>query len=238
MAGYVELEARWGRYRVPFRLRRADVKRLRIAVESDGSVAVTAPKHASEAAVVARVARRGDWIQRQREYFARWRPKTPPRQYLSGETHLFLGRQLRLQVAHGKPLGVAISGNRLVVRANDTSNHRVVRNEVDAWYANQARTLLRERFVEQCRAWRRQGVAEPRLVVRALKNRWGSYTAAGTLTLNAELVCASPRLIDYVIAHELAHAIHPDHGRAWHRLLTRMMPDWEARKAKLESQLL
>ena len=238
MAGYVDLEARWGRHRLPFRLRRADVKRLRIVVDPTGMVRVTAPWRASNEAVVARVSRRGDWIQRQRECFARWRPRTPPRQYLSGETHLFLGRQLRLRVERGALPDVAVSGTKLVARIANPNDRIAVRDAVRAWFAGQSRLILRERYAEQGRVWTRHGVTPPRLIVRVLKRRWGSYSAAGTLTLNAELVHASPRLIDYVIAHELAHTVHPDHGNEWHRLLERVMPDWKTRKAALEAQLL
>lgn len=237
MADLVELQAQWGRHLLPFRLRRADVKRLRITVDPEGSIVVTAPIDASDDAVRARVTRRGDWIQRQRERFARWRPRTPPRQYLGGESHLFLGRQLRLRVLQDSPQGIAVEGNNLEARVANSRDRAAVRDAVETWYAAQAKVILRERFVQQCRIWRRQGVAPPKLAVRALKNRWGSLTVARTLTLNAELVHASPRLIDYVIAHELAHAIHPDHGSKWRELLTRVMPDWEDRKAQLERQL-
>ncbi|MGH8125250.1 MAG: M48 family metallopeptidase [Rhodanobacteraceae bacterium] len=238
MAAYIELEARWGRYCLPFRLRRADVKRLRIVVDPAGTVHVTAPQRASNEAVVVRVSRRGDWIQRQRECFARWRPRTPPRQYLSGETHRLLGRQLRLAVERGMPPSVSVSGNRLLVRVADPAYRTSVRDAVTTWFVDQARGVLRQRFSEQCRVWRRHGVTPPRLVVRSLTNRWGSYSVAGSLTLNPELVHAAPRLIDYVIAHELAHALFPDHGLQWRLLLGRVMPDWKARKAALEAQLL
>lgn len=238
MAAYVELEARWGRHRLPFRLRRADVKRLRIVVDPAGMVRVTAPQRASNEAVVARVSRRGDWIQRQRECFARWRPRMPPRQYLSGETHLFLGRQLQLRVERGTPQGIAIAGTRLVIRIANPDDRLAVRDAVNTWFAAQARQVLRQRYVEQGHVWLRHGATPPRLIVRTLTHRWGSYSAAGCLTLNADLVRASPRLIDYVIAHELAHTIHSDHGNEWRRLLERVMPDWKARKAALEAQLL
>jgi predicted metal-dependent hydrolase len=71
-----------------------------------------------------------------------------------------------------------------------------------------------------------------------MSQRWGSFTSKGNLVLNSELVQASPHLIDYVIAHELAHALHPDHGIEWQRLLSQFMPDWRDRKAQLEHQLL
>ena len=57
MAAFVDLEASWGNRRLPFRLRRAEVKRLRIVVDPEGLVAVTAPLHATDEAVMARVLR-------------------------------------------------------------------------------------------------------------------------------------------------------------------------------------
>jgi predicted metal-dependent hydrolase len=238
MAEAVELEASWGRHRLPFRMRRADVKRLRIVVDPHGGIHVTAPMLATDEAVVVRVSRRGDWIRRQQEQFARWRPRTPVRQYLDGETHLFLGRQLRLQIEHAAQSGVSIEGRRLTVRLEAPGGRGAVRQLVQAWYAAQARVILRTMWNEQRRHWSRHGVNVSRLIVRTLKNRWGSMTPAGNLVLNADLVRASPNLIDYVIAHELAHVVHPDHGFEWRALMGRVVPDWMDRKRELELQLL
>lgn len=238
MAAFVDLEAAWGSRRLPFRLRRAEVKRLRIVVDPDGQVAVTAPLHATDAAVIARVSRRGDWIQRQQERFAHWRPRTPVRQYLSGETHLFLGDQLRLQVEPTLAQVVERRGNRLVVGLGQARSRGLVREMVQEWYAVQARSVLRARWEAQRGIWARYGAQASRVIVRPLRNRWGSMTPAGSLVLNADLVRASPQLIDYVIAHEMAHVLHPDHGSEWRRLLGRVMPDWMARKRRLERQLI
>lgn len=238
MAEFVELEAIWGAQRLPFSLRRANVKRLRIVVDPEGKVFITAPFQATDEAVVARVSRRGDWIQRQQERFSRWRPRTPIRQYLSGETHLFLGRQLRLLVEPNLVKGVERCGDRLVVGLGEAKNRGLARELVQAWYAAQARTILRDRWHAQSGFWSRHGAQASRVIVRPLRNRWGSMTPAGSLVLNADLVRASPQLIDYVIAHEMAHALHPDHGKAWRSLLASAMPDWELRKSRLESQLL
>jgi hypothetical protein len=71
-----------------------------------------------------------------------------------------------------------------------------------------------------------------------MTHRWGSFTAAGNLVLNTELVQASPQLIEYVVTHELAHGVHPHHGPEWKSLMTNMMPDWRQRKDELERQLL
>lgn len=205
----------------------------------DGSIAVTAPLQADEMAVVARVQRRGHWIANQLDRFARWQPRTPPRVYASGETHLFQGRQYRLKLKAGDRIGVAIDGDRLVVVLPHADQAWKTERLVRDWFAEQGKRILRERFAAECERWQRHGVSTPsRLMVRALVDRWGSMTAAGSLVLNSDLVHAAPRLIDYVIAHEIAHVRHPDHGPEWQALLSSVMPDWRDRKAMLERQLL
>jgi len=54
--------------------------------------------------------------------------------------------------------------------------------------------------------------------------------------LNPELVKAPGSCIDYVVAHELCHLIHGQHGPAFYALLSRAMPDWEQRKRRLERE--
>ena len=72
------------------------------------------------------------------------------------------------------------------------------------------------------------------LIVRRMEKRWGSLSPSGRLLLNRRLIEAPPDAIDYVIAHELCHIAEPHHGAAFYRLLGRVMPDWEERKARLE----
>lgn len=239
MAAPAEHSFIWGGRSLSFALQRADVQRLRIAVHPDGSIAVTAPLQADEMAVIARVQRRGHWIANQLDRFARWQPRTPPRVYASGETHMFQGRQYRLKIKAGSPAGVVVDGDRLVVGLPDAQQSWKVERLVRDWFAEQGKRILRERFEIECERWQRHGVLTPsRLIVRALVNRWGSMTKSGSLVLNSDLVHASPRLIDYVIAHEVAHVRFPDHGSEWRTILSSVMPDWRERKHQLEIQLL
>ena len=74
-------------------------------------------------------------------------------------------------------------------------------------------------------------------MILPMTKRWGSYTPTGRIVLNVDLIRADSDLIDYVICHELVHAFHSDHGPEWKRLFDAMMPDWEARKVRLETLL-
>lgn len=234
----VELLARWGLETISFTLRRAPVARLAIEVSPSGRVDVIAPEHADEAEVLARVSRRGAWIVRQRDDFERMRPRTPVRQYVSGETHLLHGRQLRLKVLRSELGHVSVIGDRLQVATPDWSDRTSIKTLMDDWYASEARTYLHQRFALQSKLWARHGVIASGLIVRTLSARWGSMTSKGRLVLNQDLVRASPALVDYVIAHEMAHVLHPNHGSEWRRLLGSVMPDWGLRKNQLERQLV
>jgi predicted metal-dependent hydrolase len=234
----VELSALWGGETLQFSVFRAPRTTLRITIAPDGAISVHAPEKATDAEVVARVARRGAWITRQLRQFNQWRPRTPARQYISGETHLYLGRQYRLLVADSEVPDVRIDGDRLVLAIRSGSSFTYRRTVLQHWYNLQSHRILPDRFDAIAPPFLRLGIAKPRLIIRAMVRRWGSYTPAGNLVLNRELVRASPHLIDYVIAHELAHALYPDHGEDWRNLLTRTMPDWRGRKAELEQQLL
>jgi predicted metal-dependent hydrolase len=233
-----ELCAEWGSKPIPFALRRSARRTIRISVAPDGSVSVLAPEHATDEQIIARVTRRGGWIVRRFREFERWRPRTPPRRYVSGETHLFLGRQHRLKLECSSLENVAIRGDRIIICLAKPDDPERCRALLESWYAARCRDVFPERVTFVAPPFLRIGVGYPSLVVRRMTRRWGSLTVAGNLVLNRDLIRASPRLIDYVVAHELAHGAHPHHGLEWQALLTRVMPDWRERKALLEQQLI
>lgn len=238
MAASADLETAWGSRSLTFTVVRQDRGTLRITVVPEGKVIVYAPAQASMEELKARVARRGGWITRQLERFDQWRPRTPPRQYVSGETHLYLGKQYRLLVREAEQTGVSLDGDRMRMwtRTGATYAHR--RAILRHWYKLQAHRIFPARVDAAWPGFSSKLAQRPGLIIREMTQRWGSFTPTERLVLNTELVRASPELIDYVVTHELAHGVHPDHGAPWQALMSEKMPDWRDRKAALERQLL
>lgn len=225
-----------GAENVPFDLVRSDRRTLGITVNPDSSLIVAAPQGATDDAIMEHIRRRGPWILRTRRDFDALRPRTPARRYLSGETHWFLGREYRLRVDPSLPSGVRLTASHLVVGGLNDEEPGRIRNRVQNWYQREGRKVMSDRFEIALKAFPcLEG--RPRLVVRPMEKRWGSLTPGGrSLLLNRRLAEVDVRVIDYVIVHELCHLVHAHHGPAFLALLSERMPDWEARKARLEKQ--
>ena len=91
---------------------------LAISVHPDLHVTVTAPEGSDRDAIQQKVCKRAPWILRQQRDFARYSPDYPPRQYISGETHRYLGRQYRLKVIESKLEMVKLSRGEIVNENN------------------------------------------------------------------------------------------------------------------------
>lgn len=230
--------AAWSGRAIPFLVFRSERKTMSITVNPEGQVVVRAPLHADLEQVTERVSKRGGWISYHQSRTERWRPRTPPRTYELGETHLYLGRQYRLSAEVGLVQSVRASGDRITLTMHRPGRFEERKALLNYWYLSQARVIFGQRLDAAFKPFKTLGHAKPRLIVRDLSHRWGSLTARGNLVLSRHLVRAPRRCIDYVLVHELCHLEHKNHGAAFWSLLDRMMPDHESRKSKLERILL
>ena len=224
-----------GSQAIDYVITRRERKTLEIAVEPDASVSVAAPLDASVDAIEIRLRRRAAWIMRQQRYFSQFLPRTPERRFISGETHLYLGRQYRLKVVPHVQAGVKLTRGFIVVQTHRPNSTEVTRELVDAWYRERAHVKFAERTEHNLGRFPDPETFRPRgLIVRQIKQRWGSMSPAGRLLLNRRLIEAPVDAIDYVITHELCHIAEPNHGAAFYELLDRVLPDWQHRKQRLE----
>ncbi|MHB9044275.1 M48 family metallopeptidase [Acidithiobacillus sp.] len=233
MTGTLTYGADTIRYEVRFLASR---RTLAIEVHPDSRVLVRAPVDCPEALIAERVQKRAAWISQQLAEFERYRPRTPARQYVNGESHLYLGEQYRLKLLPGGMPSVKLSRGRLLACLPGEPEPERVKALLHRWYLDRARAVFGE--VLQASLLHFKSVEHPRLIVRAMQSRWGSLSLAGTMTLNVNLVRAPRPCIEYVVIHELCHIEHRDHDARFFRLLGQVMPDWEQRKQRLETALL
>ncbi len=225
----------YGGKRIPFRVECRKRKKLAITVHPDLRLEVAAPEGSVTEQVLQRVEKRAGWIFRQWRYFEQFQPTPPGRRYVSGETHLYLGRQYRLKVHERSPETVKLIGRFLHVWSSNREDCDRIKSLVHRWYREHAERVLGHRLrvcLEQSPSLKLPH--EPRVTIRRMTHRWGSCTKAGNVLLNVELVKVPVHCVDYVIVHELCHLHIHNHSPAFYRLLSRCLPDWERRKRRLE----
>jgi len=224
---------KFGSRAIVFNLKYRKRKSLGIKVHPDCLVEVLAPLAAKEEEVFEKIKIKASWILKQIEHFNTYKPSTPTRRFINGETHLYLGRQYRLKIVQDKENIIKAYRGQLWMHALNTKPE-ALKEQLNNWYKQRASVIFNELLKEVVPRFKRYKVAAPLLTTRTMSKRWGSCTPSGKIILNTELIKASKGSIEYVIIHELCHLVHHNHKRGFQDLLQRMMPDWKKWKDRLE----
>jgi predicted metal-dependent hydrolase len=224
----------FGSRQIDFWLEYTSRKTLGISVTPELLVLVKAPVNTTLEKVKEKIRKKAPWIIKQQSFFLSFHPKTPARRFISGESHLYLGRQYRLKVIQSKTESVKLKGQFIEVEATDKSKVKQLLND---WYLRNAKAkfhLIARPLIDK---FKKHKVEPSSIVLREMPTRWGSCTPKGKIILNPELIKAPRGCIEYVIIHELCHLIYHDHTQKFIDLQTKEMRDWEKWKIKLEKLL-
>jgi len=224
----------FGSKQIYFQLEYSNRKSLGITVKPDLSVLVKAPVDTSLEKVKEKLRKKAPWIIRQQSFFLYFHPKTPARKYISGETHLYLGRQYHLRIIQNNFESVKLKGKYIEATVNDKLSAEQL---VGEWYLQNAKLKLRTIAQPLIDNFKKYNIEPSSIVLRDMPTRWGSCTPKGKIILNPELIKAPKGCIEYVIIHELCHLVHHDHTQKFIDLQTKEMHDWEKWKMKLEKLL-
>jgi len=206
-------------------------KTLGISVSPDLSIQVKAPENANPKKVKEKVKAKAPWILKQKSHFLYYHPLSTKKKFVSGETHLYLGRQYQLKIIKSNYNEVKFDGRYFMVQCKSKAQ---VEKLITDWYKFRAKTKFAEIAEPLIYRFAKHKVAPKNLYIKAMKYRWGSCTAKGNLILNPELIKAPKPCIEYVIVHELCHLVHRNHNKKFFELQEKEMPDWEKWKNKLE----
>lgn len=209
----------------------AQRKTLSICVNPDSSVCLRAPIDATLEQIQQKVHKRASWILKQKRFFESFGTSTTKRQYISGESHLYLGRQYMLRVKESNVNAVHYQNNIIEIECRHKKDAGIL---LQTWYRQRANVKFQEYAQPIIEQFSIYGVKPQSLSIKKMDKRWGYCTIDGHITLNPRLICAPRCCIEYVITHELCHLIYRSHNKEFYALLTKEMPHWEKWKAKLE----
>lgn len=210
-------------------------KSLSIKVFPDGCVVVKAPLQATNVEIDAFIERKRLWVKKQLVYFNQFHT-CGGREIVSGCSILYLGRQYQLIITKNIQKRIVVEKNKIVLYTPLPNNHTDIYDFLTEWQQERANTVFSERLKSVVKLF--EDMPVPKLKVRKLAKRWGSYLKSNTIILNPQLIQASKPAIDVVIAHELCHYYYKDHSKAFFNLLTSKIPNWKQVEDKMEQKIL
>lgn len=228
---------------VAYDLQYKNVKRINLRVHRDGRVCVSANRFVPQAHIDAFMAQNTDFILQTLDRFKTMREAGDGmaagknRMYEDGDSVYLKGKPYRLRVMEGKKESVEEAGQALLLIQRDTADAERRKRLMDKFLLQRCR----EEMERQCRnvypTFEKLGVPWPQIRIRSMVSRWGScQPAAGVLTFARQLLEVPEACMEYVVVHEFAHFIHPDHSPRFHDFLSALMPDWKERRKLLNSK--
>ncbi|WP_338928579.1 SprT family zinc-dependent metalloprotease [Roseomonas mucosa] len=217
--------------------RTARRKTVAISVGFDG-VRVLAPSDLDDDRVLGIVRKKGAWLLRKQAAYRELGGQPVAKEFVSGETFHYLGRQYRLKLIPDQTAvttRIAARGSTLVApvlpNGHESIQRAAVRSGLRHWYRAHAiqNFPARARMIAET-----LGIPTPIVNVVDQSKRWGSCDSRGRIRLNWRLVMAPMPLVDYVIAHEACHVLEHNHSRRFWRSLETIMPDYEDRLRRLD----
>ena len=209
--------------------------RVAIHVDPDGSVVVDAPPGFDDATIHRAVQKRARWVANNVVAAKARFAHVTPREYVSGEQVMYLGRRYVLKVVRTSdhPKSVKLIGSRLLVQTK-SGDPEDVKGRLRAWYRVKARNYFMMKISEftGLLPWVDR---EPAMKLVAMTKQWGSCSPGGQIILNPKLIKAPRQCIEYVIIHELAHLKYHDHGTDFWTLVSAHVPGWKQHKKQLDA---
>lgn len=229
-------QVNYGSKSIIYNLSFATRKSLGIKVTPNGDVNVFAPVNTTLIDINKKVKSKASWILKQQLFFNGYKPLTPTRKFISGETHLYLGRQYKIQIVKSITDEVKVYRGTMIITSKNI-DPTYIEKVLAAWYKTKALIHFEELLTTCFDKFKKYKIEKPILYIRQMQKRWGSCTKAGKIILNTELIKAPKASIEYVIFHELCHLIHYNHNKDFYTLQSILFADWEKWKEKLEQSL-
>jgi predicted metal-dependent hydrolase len=208
---------------------------FQLRVKPSMQVVVKHPKESSDEEVRNFLKRKYRWLKKQLQFFEQFQVKQNERDYVSGESFWYLGRQYQLKVVETNLEYVKLFYGKLEVGVINTLDRKRKQELVDRWNLDKRVEVFDERYEEMKKKFNE--TTFPKLYIEKMPKRWGSFRNKRAIVLHPLLIHAPKKCIDYVITHELCHMKHPHHSSDFFAYLETKYPKWQAVKDELEVRL-
>lgn len=227
----------YGNYSYEYFLIKQSRKTVSLTVQPSLRIILKCPINYKDEKIQKFLKNKWHWLEKQIKYFKRYKRETFIKEYISGESFLYLGRQYKLMVRKAKEDKVSLKHGRLLLftskSVSDKNNNKKI---LQNWYMERTEKIFLDEYKKVLKFFDYD--FEPQLATREMNKRWGSFLNNKKIILNPRLIQAPKECIDYVITHELCHMKHKNHDTKFYNALKSKIPNWEEVKEKLELRFL
>ena len=214
---------------VPYVLRRARRRTIGLSIDQRG-LRVGAPARTTLREVEALIRRHGDWVAQKLDAWSQ-RPRPQPLAIVDGARLPWLGQTLTLRLALGNNRTLWNESQAptltLLPRATPDAGRLL-----EKALREKARALFAERLAHYAA---QLALPVPPLTLSAARTRWGSCSAMSGIRLNWRLIHFPHAIVDYVVAHEVAHLREMNHSPRFWAVVAQLFPDYRAARAELKA---
>lgn len=224
----------FGKENIPYELTWSNKRKtLGISVHDD-NVLVTAPFGTSKELINAVLYKKAPWIRKQLLDYTKINPYSEKKAFISGEKLHYLGRSYRLKVLKDDAIKTAVfkfyrgTFFATVPASLQESQYRDALYPLyKEWIITKANSFVQERYLRFCS---KLGETPTQIQIKEQNKRWGSCTPEGKVLLNWRIFLAPTSIVDYVLAHELAHLKYMDHSPQFWNTIKILLPEYEDKK--------
>jgi hypothetical protein len=221
---------------LPVQLVRTDRRKTVSISLEDGAVRVLAPKRLAERRIQEIVDKKSNWISKRLKDQAA-APKIQTKHFVDGEMFSYLGKHYTFEQRQDAQSSVKLKSGRLISTLDSTVSEKEAieahRSQVTNWYRDRAADVLGQKTAQHGDVL---NLKPSSLKIKNYKARWGSCSIKGEISYNWKIIMAPPRIIDYVVIHELSHLVHHDHSDKFWRQVGKSFPDYRECRAWLRGQ--
>lgn len=214
-----------------------DIKNIHLSVHPpNGRVTIAAPLYMDiETIRLYSIAKLG-WIRKQQTKL-RNQQREAPREYISRESHYYLGKRYLLKIVEEDAVPQVVlqhSTIELHVRPGATKEQKEAL--LQAWYRRQLRAIVSPYIAK---LEKKMQVKVAKIYIRIMKTKWGTCNPKSeSIFLNTELAKKPIESIEYVLTHEMVHLLERKHNDKFLAFMDKFLPNWKHLREELNQSPL
>lgn len=206
---------------IELNIKKTKRKTLSIYIERDGVISVIAPDHLSDDEIDKAIKSKEYLIYKYRAQWLQLNDNKIEREYVNGQSFLYLGRNYRLEIVTEQDVPLKLKGGYFLLRKKDLDK---AKDHFVNFYKDKIKCKLADR-VKHYQAF--LGVKASDVKVMELQNRWASCTANGKLNFHWKCAMAPVDVIEYIVVHELTHLRYKNHDTAFWNEIDKVIPNYK-----------